>query len=360
MRLLDRYLLRELMVPLGYCLTGFLIFWLTFDLFGELGDLQEQQLSFSQIFAIYVQKLPQLLVVVIPVALLLAMLYSLSNHSRHNELIAVRAAGVSLWRIAGIYLAVGALFSGALFFINEVWAVRQIGLESERSGPMHLELLSARQSLDLEDYDLVRDEMIRPRLTWKLSDDVTVKIVADSGSYSNKVWIFKNLVVFRHDPGKSDFEMTQSTNHLAMAIKELALTPRQVRSERRISSLLDSVAIAKEAQVSLREIADYRMLHPDLPEAKRVKLETQYHGRFAWPLTCMVVVLISIPFGGRSGRRNAFVGVASSIVICFVYFILMRVCLALGTGGRLLPWLAAWLPNLFFGGGGCVLIARMR
>ena len=75
---------------------------------------------------------------------------------------------------------------------------------------------------------------------------------------------------------------------------------------------------------------------------------------------CLVVVLIAIPFGGASGRRNAYVGVASSIVICFGYFILMRVGLAMGTGGRLAPWLAAWLPNLLFGGGAGILIARMR
>jgi len=43
-RLLDRYLLRELLVPLGYCLSGFLIFWLAFDLFSEMGQLQDQNL----------------------------------------------------------------------------------------------------------------------------------------------------------------------------------------------------------------------------------------------------------------------------------------------------------------------------
>ena len=102
MRLLDRYFLRELLVPLFYCLSGFMIFWLTFDLFGELGDLQKAEISAGEIVRYYVYKLPELLVVVIPVALLLAMLYALANHSRHNELIAARAAGMGMWRLSAV------------------------------------------------------------------------------------------------------------------------------------------------------------------------------------------------------------------------------------------------------------------
>jgi lipopolysaccharide export system permease protein len=54
------------------------------------------------------------------------------------------------------------------------------------------------------------------------------------------------------------------------------------------------------------------------------------------------------------------VGVASSIVICFAYFVLQQLGLALGTGGYIIPWLAAWLPNLSFGLLGLWMTARVR
>ena len=102
-------------------------------------------------------------------------------------------------------------------------------------------------------------------------------------------------------------------------------------------------------------------LHPhDLPAGKRNELLTQLHGRFAAAWTCVVVVLIAIPFGAASGRRNLFVGVAGSIVICFVYFVLLKLGLQLGYGGILPPWLAAWFPNLAFGIAALWLMLRVR
>jgi lipopolysaccharide export system permease protein len=101
-------------------------------------------------------------------------------------------------------------------------------------------------------------------------------------------------------------------------------------------------------------------LHPDLPRADSNKLLTKLYGRLAAPWTCLVVVLIAIPFGAASGRRNLFFGVAGSIFICFTFFVLQQVGLALGLGGRLPAWLAAWLPNLIFGATGLWMTARVR
>src|ERR1019366_7139514 len=121
MRLLDRYLLRELLIPLGYCVCGFLLFWITADMFVKLGEFQRKGLVARDIAAYYVFVLPDFLVLVLPIALLLALLYALTNHARHQEITAIRAAGVSLWRLSVPYLAVGFLASLGLFAANEFW-----------------------------------------------------------------------------------------------------------------------------------------------------------------------------------------------------------------------------------------------
>src|SRR5215471_5695953 len=126
MRLLDRYLLRELLVPLGFCLSGFLLLWVSADLVNELGSLQEHKLTLREIVAYYVVQAPGFLVLGMPIALLLALLYALTNHARHNEITAIRAAGVSLWRLCVPYLGVGLGASLVLFALNEVWVPRSL------------------------------------------------------------------------------------------------------------------------------------------------------------------------------------------------------------------------------------------
>src|ERR1035441_3747532 len=71
MRLLDRYLFRELLTPMAYCLGGFLIFWISYDLFTELDDLQRQKLHLLDVVGYSIAKTPEFLVTILPVALLL-------------------------------------------------------------------------------------------------------------------------------------------------------------------------------------------------------------------------------------------------------------------------------------------------
>src|SRR5690349_7468662 len=107
MRLLDRYLLRELLVPLFYCLSGFVLLWICLDLFNELNMFQKAKLHGNDIAEYYLVSTPDVLVIVLPMALLLALLYALTNHARHHEITAIRAAGISMWRLCLPYLGIG-------------------------------------------------------------------------------------------------------------------------------------------------------------------------------------------------------------------------------------------------------------
>ena len=74
MRLHDRYLFRELLTPLAYCLGGFLVFWISFFFFTELEHLREANLRLLDTLEYAAAKLPEFLVLVLPIALLLALL----------------------------------------------------------------------------------------------------------------------------------------------------------------------------------------------------------------------------------------------------------------------------------------------
>src|SRR5437899_863263 len=202
MRLLDRYLLRELLVPLGYCLCGFLILWIFSELFTQLGEFQRKKLVPADIAEYYLLKTPQFLAIGLPVALLLALLYSLSNHSRHNEITAIRAAGVSLWRMCLPYLVVGLMASALLFALNELWApdgedaAEQI-LERRQPRPpgdpgvrriAHFGFTNGREGRiwQIELYNSESGEMTRPQIRWTLTDGSSRWLSAERAVWTNE------------------------------------------------------------------------------------------------------------------------------------------------------------------------------
>jgi lipopolysaccharide export system permease protein len=368
MRLLDRYLLRELLVPLGYCLAGFLIFYSAFDLIFSLASLQMLKLHFVDYLEYYLWTLPDMIVTVAPVGLLLALLYALTNMSRFNELTAMRAAGQALWRLMLSYFAVGCVMGVTVLIVNELWVpqattraeeVKQRRVAPVKSrlwtGPIKFRYEPQNRSWDIKDFNLKTFEVIRPSLTWETADGARHDLFAEHGIFSNGVWNFTKVQQWDTPVGA---RFATATNNATFSAP-FPETPDMVKSDIKVNSLkLDQAA--KRPQLSIQDIQNYKRTHPHMQRDRRAMLEAQLQGRYAEPVKCLMVVLIAIPFGARSGRRNVFVGVAASIFLCFGYFILQKICLGLGTADILPPALSAWLPNLLFGAAGLVMMAKVR
>ena len=368
MRLLDRYLFRELLTPLAYCLGGFLIFWMSYDLFTSLDDLQKQKLHLLDVAGYSLAKTPEFLVTILPVALLLALLYTLTTHARHNEITAMRAAGVSLWRICAPYLAVGLAASATLFALNEslvpqstAWADRILhryvpnpdDAAMQRDNPSYLDSRSGRLWVFTE-FHPKTGEMIGPKVSWTLPDGKW-DVQAERAVFTNGVWIFFTATVSAKLTNSVSLVPMFATNVLVQKFTE---TPKDMERDIRFSKY--EALNSRKLNIPLAELWGYLRAHPDLPRKKASKWRTKFDGRLAAPWTCLVVVLIAIPFGAASGRRNLFFGVAGSIFICFGFFVIQQVSLAMGSGNHWPPWLAAWLPNIVFAGSGLLLTARVR
>ena len=369
MRLLDRYLLRELLIPLGYCLGGFLIVFCAFDLISQLNHLQERHLRFWEIAEYYVVTIPALLNIIVPVSLLLALLYTLTDHARHNELTAMRAAGVSLWRISIPYFGVGLMACVMVFFINEFWVPPSADWANEilnrhESGGLNRNVLSKVKFLNepehrnwaIDKFNTLTGEMLKPNVSWEFADGSRRDIYASNAVYSNHVWVFKTVEEWDPQSPRDQPSKSKTYKELELPFSE---TPEWIKSDIKISNMKVEQA-AKKPQLSIKEIFTYLRLHPNVNQKQHVMLLTQLQGRIADPFTSLAVVLIALPFGAPSGRRNVFVGVAASIFICFGYLILQRIFFGLGTGGYVPPFLAAWLPNAGFSIAGIVLISRVR
>ena len=369
MRLHDRYFFRELLTPMAICLGGFLVFWASFFFFTELEHMREASLHFVESLEYAVAMMPGFFITVLPITLLLALLYALTHHARHNEITALRAAGVGLWRLCAPYFIVGLATTGIYFVLNEIVVPRCTGWSEEilsrhvqkpvnaNAKPKGFSNRQANRVWQFGAYNPATVTMINPIVTWTSADRVAHVIRAARAQLTNSVWMFYDAQFLVRTNQQAGLAKDFFTNAIAMPAFEE--TAERIRLELKFNDA-QTLRASRSADIPLFELWTYLWHHPELTGEDANRLRTKFHGRLAAPFTCLVVVLIAIPFGAQPGRRNLFFGVAGSIFIAFAFFVLQSVGMALGAGGHLPGWLAAWLPNMIFAVTGIWLIFRIR
>ena len=368
MRLLDRYLFRELLTPFAVCLVviqGLVIF---ITIFSDLAKIQDAKLHFLETIEYAAGSSLDLMTIVLPVSLLLGPLWALTQHARYNEITAMRAAGISLWRICLPYFIVALFSGGVLFVLNESLIPRgadfaerllnrYTGMPAEKTRGLDFTNGREHRNWIAREYEPGTGQMQGVKVEWKLPDGSDSILTAERGLRTNGVWTFFNAQeLIQPNPAVNTYIPIMSTNVLAMP--EFNETPEEIRVEMQVSSYLN--LNKHDPDLPLTDIIPYLQWHPNLSRLEKGRLLTELHERIAMPLTCLVVPLIAIPFGAAPGRRNLFVGVAGSIFIFFVYYVLQHVGAAFGSSGTWPAWLGAWLPNLFFALLGLILMMRIR
>jgi lipopolysaccharide export LptBFGC system permease protein LptF len=207
------------------------------------------------------------------------------------------------------------------------------------------------------DYDACNNAMRSPTVTWTLPDGSWRAVRAEQAVLTNNVWTFFNVQLFKQAGPHGELVPSGFTN--VLELPEFDETPEQIRM---LLKFTDAQTLhgSSNADIPLGELWKFLRSNPGLRAEDEHALQTKFFGRLATPWECFVVVLVAIPFGAKTGRRNLFMGVAGSIFIGFAYFILQRVSLALGMNGLLPGWLAAWLPNIAFATIGIALTFRVR
>jgi len=362
MRLLDRYVLRNFLEPFFLCFFGFLAIWLVIDLSDNGPDFIEAKASLKAVFGFYITQLPQIVLISLPVGLLLALLFSLSKMSRSNEIISMLTAGCSVTRVIFPLLVIGTLSSVGLLALSyelapRAEAVKKVALEQIAKGKRSMER-DAIEGLLFRDRQTRRTWFVRKmRVGSPELDDVHITQQDESGGITRK-W-YANRATW--DPRTSywtlrrgkrvDFDADGNVTHESLFPSDhRTITGWNETPERIASSNLDA------QNLTVPELRAYLKFNADFPPVQLAPYRTLLEHRFAVPWSCLVVVFIAAPLGIVFSRRGVLGGVASSIFIFFGMIFATNLFLALGKGGRVSPWLAAWAPNIFIGVIGLVLL----
>ncbi len=363
MKILVRHLFMNLLKPLLYMLLVFTLLFIMADLMDDHAvEFVQAEFSIWTILAYYGLQLPSLMIFIVPICILLATLYSLSTLTRHSEIVAMRASGVSIYRIVRPYLLMGLICSLFTAVVNEytgpkfAYRAHQL-LESNKSSsddvyfeniPFHNPTIG--HTWYIEQFDTRPPKHVMQGITLRQrrpdGSDKT-KITARKGAWLDGRWWFEdgNIQHFDED------------NNLAGMAEEF-----QTREMRNLPEIPeDFLGEAKDtAHQSSFELWKYIRTHQFLSEQTLNNYTVDLHHKLSMPFICLIATIIGIPVGAHTGRKGALAGIMLAIGMFFGFYAMQFTMEYLAKQMLIPPWTGAWTSILFFYLLGSIMIFRMR
>jgi lipopolysaccharide export system permease protein len=355
-RLLDRYILRNFLQVYLYCIAGFISIWLIFDISDNISTFIDERISLLLAVRYYATQVPQVFIILLPVSLLLALLFTLGRMSRANEVVSMLTAGISLPRVLVPLIGMGLLTVTASMALNY-----SLAPHAELARKTLLSEARARPAA------LIEGQIFRNRTddrTWFVqnfrhggnsfnnvqvlqqdpNDDIVTNYLATRAFYrpETKTWDLENAKVVHYD-------------HTGNIIDEQIYPLLRVEHWSETPFRLGSANVRAEF-LSLPELREYLHFNADFPETLLAPFRTHFQYRLALPWTCLVVVCIAAPLGIGYSRRGVLSSVAAAVILVFSMNFLTHLFLALGEGDRISAWTAAWTPNFLFAAIGLYLL----
>lgn len=366
MKLIDKHLFRELLVPLAYCFGGFAMILIVSEMFGDVNVIMEARPGWLTVVRFYLATLGPLLQFLVPASLMLATLYTLYGLTRNSELIAMRACGVGIYRLMMPFVAVGFILSVMTAVLNEAWMphafewaeeikssrfnisgtnaiTRCIYLNPEASRQWIIEELDPKHPQILHQVEVKQESPDGRRL---------YVITADRAEHLDGQWWFFNPFIQRF--GDSD-------NPVGARVP-MGESDDSVEEMREFDEIPESFvsAVRKWDYLNMREMYHYIKTHPSMSERSLNEKRFSLHSKLAMPWACLVVVFFAIPAGARTGRQGVLSAVFTAVGLMAGFYTMAQLGLVLGSTGVIPPWAGAWLSNFTFGSVGLAMLKRLR
>jgi len=358
--ILDDYVLRNFTLFFSMIVATFLMLLLVFTLFELLGDILRNQISPLTVGEYLLNVVPYFLYNTTPLSMLLAVLVTFGLLQRSNEITAIKATGISLYRIIVPVLIASTLVAGVLFLSDQLYLPytnkRQDALRNRIKGkPAQTYLRPDRKWIFGQHSDIYYYQFFDPDrdvfggISIFQFDphtfQITHRITADRAHWSNAMgrWVYEQ----GWERSLSGSAIEKYRKFDVATYPELAEVPAYFKKE-----------IKQSSEMSYDELGRY--IH-DLEQSgfDVVRLRVQLQKKLAYPLITLVMAVLAIPFALSAGKRSAVAGIATAIGIGVVYWTINGLFEAMGNLSQLPPGVAAWSPDLVFGFIGGYLILRM-
>jgi len=349
-RILDRYVVKKFFEPFLFCVVGFVLVWFLADISDNLKNFVKGEALLSQIVEYYRSQIPEVVVLCLPIATLLSLLYALTAMSRSNEIVSMLGAGVSTVRILVPLFVIGLLLTAVSTYFNYE-SVPHAALQREELRRNIRERQTREKAIW---YHLYRNR--EGHRTWYMAGyypiqqkayhvqiiqqdeqgNIIEQYYAREAGYDPalKAWQLVKGMYVQMDGGEEERLREMFDSRMVRGWDE---TPWVIAS----SSL-------KAEYLSVPELREFLARNSSLPDRRLAPFRTQLQYRWAMPWLCFLTVLLTAPFGIIYSRRGVLAGVTVALSLFFSLVFIGYATIAFGMGHYISPYMAAWGPLVVY------------
>jgi len=351
---MDRYVARESALGMFTWVGAVTIVMLVQTLFELMDFFVNQKVPFLITLEILLLYIPAQMVMTFPISGLLAAELNMGRLCRDSELIAIEASGVSIRRFLLPYVLFSLLVAVGSFLLNDL----VVPETNHRAQTMVRYYVYKKAPPKIQQNVFFRDAENRyfyvnelDATTWEMKNVIIYElgknrqfpdvILAQKARWVEDQWFLEEGVLHRYGENGSLEEEVEFASMTIDMKEELREFFEKQRSPEEMSSreLKKQIDILKQAG------------------SETQKFEVAYHFKYSLPFSAVVFILMGMPLGVQRTRDTKTLGVIVTVILAFVYYMLLSIFRSLGRGDVLSPWLSAWMPNFLFGGLGAFLFA---
>ena len=358
--ILNRYLFLEMLPPFFINLAFFSFIFLMKQILEITDMIVNHKVGIVPVFLLLAYTMPYFLQYIIPMSIMMAVLMALLRMSSDNEIMALKAGGVSIYRLLTpvlIFSLSGTLITGYMTIIG-------VPLGAERFKTLLFDVATANLKVSLKERtfnDNFKQIMLYVNKIDSQSGELHNVLIEDSRTSGGN-----NTVVARR--GRLFGEPKEMVYHLRLYDGTISQVDMRDRSSHTINFETYDIRLDLKEALSHRSIASKRPDEMRLSNLKAYLQQTkagkgdyfgallQYYKKFSIPVACLAMGLLAVPLGIQARNSKKAVGIGLGLFFFLLYYTLLSAGTAFGENGSYPPVVGMWMPNVILGGFGIYLL----
>ncbi|MEA3471565.1 MAG: LPS export ABC transporter permease LptG [Thermodesulfobacteriota bacterium] len=355
---LDRYILKEFLKTFLLIVLSLVCLYLVVDFFERIRMFLSNDATASQMVSYFIFNIPMILSQMIPVTFLLSTLLTFGLLSKNSEITAMKANGVSLYRISMPVIVLSFLVCIFAFLLSEFITpytnqkAKHIKLvevqKREKMGSFKESQIWYRGQEGIYNFTVFDPEKATLkgiRINFLDRDmNLTRRIDAKEALWNKGKWHFRDLVITTFP--EDDFPVLERVSSRIIDLPEKPADFTMVQKDTEEMGFWELRKFIEKVRSEGYDATHYI---------------TDLHGKIAFPLVSLILSFLGVAFSLKSERSGGIAqGVGAGIVIGFSYWIVFAFSMSLGHGGTLPPFVAAWSANIVLGAVALFLFSRIR